>query len=282
MIDLIYKEIYIFYRFCKSNSLATIGPAILIFVSYMLNNMLNNEKIDYKKFLILILYNVFYIYQFDILNQINGIEEDKINKPDRPLASGLINEIQAKKRYIIVICCYLILSYKKNIFLESLLWSIVTILYNVMGLDKNWFLKSLLMSPAIYTLASADYRILYSINILNKKNIIKKVITLSIIGPITIFVQDFRDIKGDLKINRKTLPIKFGLRISRYVCFFLGILSIFIITFIHYKEYIYILSNSIFLIIISLRILLKTTLKDDKLTYNLWCIWYCINYLFIC
>ncbi|KAI7865999.1 hypothetical protein K492DRAFT_106217, partial [Lichtheimia hyalospora FSU 10163] len=96
--------------------------------------------------------------------QIKGIEEDKINKPDRPLVSGLLNKYQAIIRYIIVSFLYLFLSYKKQVFLESFIWFIVTILYNIIELDKHWFFKS----------------------------------------PITICVQEFRDIDGDLEIGRKT------------------------------------------------------------------------------
>lgn len=277
----IYNELYIFYRFCKSNSLATIGPGIFMIISYILKYDIKFDII--YKFITLILYNILYIYQFDILNQLKGIEEDKINKPDRPLVSGLINKNQAIKRYIIVSFLYIIISYKNSVFFESFIWYLVTILYNIVELDKNWFLKTLLMGPAIYTLISADVNILYTINILKNIKLLRKTIILCIVGPMTIFVQEFRDVKGDLKINRITFPIRFGIDKSRYYCSFLNVFGMIIINYFCFKnkEYLYIILNTISLLFISVRIVLKTKIIDDKITYDIWCIWYCVNFLFI-
>lgn len=137
------------------------------------------------------------------------------------------------------------------------------------------------MSPAIYTLICVDFKLLYSFDIIKNPYAFDKTLTLCLIGPITIFVQDFRDMNGDLKIGRKTLPIKFGLILSRYICCLFCIMSILIIKFIHPEEHLYLTLNIVLLSIISLRIILKNKLKDDKLTYDIWCIWYCINYFFI-
>lgn len=278
--NIIYNELYLFYRFCKSNSLATIGPGVFMIIRYILIYDVNFDII--YKFINLILYNILYIYQFDILNQIKGIEEDKINKPDRPLASRLINKKQAIKRYIIVSFLYIIISYKKLVFFESFIWFLVTILYNIVELDKNWFLKTLLMAPAIYTLISADVKILYTINILKNMELLKKTFVLIIVGTMTIFVQEFRDVQGDLKINRITFPIKFGINKSRYYCSFLNVFGMIIINYFCFKnkEYLNIILNTL-LLFISVRIVLKTKIIDDKITYDIWCVWYCANYLFI-
>lgn len=277
-----YNELYIFYKFCKSNSLATIGPGVIMIISYVLNK----KNIDFTtiyNFVIIILYNILYIYQFDILNQIKGIEEDKINKPDRPLASGLLNKYQAIIRYIIVSFLYLFLSYKKQVFLESFIWFIVTILYNIIELDKHWFFKSLLMAPAIYTLISADFYILYNINITTKSDALKKTIILTIVGPITICVQEFRDIDGDLEIGRKTFPIRFGVNKARFWCNIFTNIGMVIINYncLKNKEFFYLFLNTILLLTISIRIITKKDKYNDQITYNIWCIWYCINYLFI-
>lgn len=273
------NELYLIYRFCKSNGLATIGPGIFIIISYLLNNEFTFLMII--KFLIVILYNILYIYQFDILNQIKGIEEDRINKPDRPLVSGLININQATHKYIYTSIFYIIFSYLNNVFIYSFIWIFTTILYNLVELDKHWFFKSLLMFPAIYTLVSSDFELLYSINIIENEEAFKKMLLLSLIGTLTIFVQEFRDIEGDLKVDRKTFPIRFGTSFSRYICCITCIISIFIINYVFMYNYIYLISNTFLLLIISIRVISKTQKYDDKITYDIWCIWYCINYLFI-
>ncbi|KAF8120602.1 hypothetical protein K438DRAFT_1794455 [Mycena galopus ATCC 62051] len=37
-------------------------------------------------------YFLLYIYTFNLANQINGLDEDRVNKPDRPICSGRVDK----------------------------------------------------------------------------------------------------------------------------------------------------------------------------------------------
>lgn len=73
------------------------------------------------------------MYSFVVANQIDGVKEDKVNKPDRPIASGAESLSAAKIRFVVLIILYFAVGYALEVPQWTLLWIITTILHNFMG-----------------------------------------------------------------------------------------------------------------------------------------------------
>ena len=109
-----------------------------------------------------LLYFFLYQYSFNLSNQIAGIEEDKINKPDRPIPSGLITLQGAKHRWYVVTALYIVAGMAIGNVWSSLLWLIATSLHNDCGWDKHWFTKnSIIMVIGVIVQAWASWSIVY-------------------------------------------------------------------------------------------------------------------------
>jgi hypothetical protein len=87
-----------------------------------------------------------HILKHDISNQIQDPEEDKMNKPDRPLPSGRIStQNAAYVRWILVpICLAFSAKYGGQALASSACVEAISIWYNHFGGDKGWISKNLL------------------------------------------------------------------------------------------------------------------------------------------
>ena len=83
------------------------------------------------------MYGYLYLYTFVVANQIHGVKEDKINKPDRPIASGLTSLAAAKVRWVVLTGLYLVYSYFLGVERWTVLWIATTIAHNFLGFS-NW------------------------------------------------------------------------------------------------------------------------------------------------
>ncbi|KAJ7041046.1 hypothetical protein C8F04DRAFT_1177609 [Mycena alexandri] len=98
------------------------------------------------------IYFLLFIYNFDIANQINGVSEDRINKPDRPLSSGLVSLQGAYIRWYITTAVHLVLAAAWNVLPWAALWVFITIYTSFYGGDKHWTTKNLLfMQPGAWS-----------------------------------------------------------------------------------------------------------------------------------
>jgi 4-hydroxybenzoate polyprenyltransferase len=93
-----------------------------------------------------------FIYQFTVANDINGVIEDKINKPEIAIPSGLVSMRKAWIHYVLSVILYLIYGYSENFLLESFIWSMTSFIAHFSLIVKNGFLKKVLMFPGIYVL----------------------------------------------------------------------------------------------------------------------------------
>ena len=93
---------------------------------------------------------IFWIYlhllEFNLANQVRDPEEDKRNKPWRPLPSGRISLENAiiLKRVSTVACLLLSLHYSAQVFYASLLFAILIPMYHELHGDQHWFTKNLM------------------------------------------------------------------------------------------------------------------------------------------
>ncbi|PWY67635.1 hypothetical protein BO94DRAFT_478734 [Aspergillus sclerotioniger CBS 115572] len=152
------------------------------------------------------LYGFLYLYTFVVSNQITGVSEDKINKPDRPIASGAESLKAAKIRYWVLTALYLGFGHVLGVSEWALLWILTTIAHNPLGFSNFGPTKDLCMGLGCIAQLKAAWAIGGSPPDMGWEWI--KVITLYMLWPIPL--QDLRDVPGDLAAGRRTTPILLG------------------------------------------------------------------------
>jgi 4-hydroxybenzoate polyprenyltransferase len=232
------------YKFIKDiNFFATVAPTICICIS---------QNIKLKNMICTILYATLYFYQFQVGNQItnSSIIEDKINKPYRPIVSGIICQYEAYYHLYVSIVLYIIFGYIYNIIFETLFWIFISYLLNFTWLGKDGIIKNCLLFPGTYSL------IVSSLTIINGKDFIIKylynILFLCLTGVLNGFIQDLKDHEGDLIAKRKTLSIVYGFDNVRKKIIICPIISFIFLIIEIYKfptkrfipDYLYIILNT--------------------------------------
>ncbi|KAJ6460135.1 UbiA prenyltransferase family-domain-containing protein [Mycena vitilis] len=152
-------------------------------------------------------YFLLYIYSFDIANQINGLAEDRINKPDRPLSSGRVSLHGAYTRWYITTAAYLLVSIAWGVLPWGALWVAITVYTSFYGGDKHWFTKNLVfMSIGSLCLLHASWGLVAPVT----SDEWRWAVTLSGVFGVVANIQDMRDVDGDRASGRRTLPIVLG------------------------------------------------------------------------
>lgn len=99
-------ELWLSWRFVKNNIWAGAVAPTLFTLALCAAKGLPGMEIAIST-LASFVYAYLHLYVFDINSQIFGIEEDKINKPDRPLAAKIITLASAKIRAVIFTLLFL-------------------------------------------------------------------------------------------------------------------------------------------------------------------------------
>lgn len=156
------------------------------------------------------IYFFLYLYSFCLGNQIAGVEEDRVNKPDRPIASGQISLPAATARWALM--NFLFPSYAAwaggwALARWALAWQLLSISYNFFRLDKNWFTKNCIFISlgGIFQVAAA-WQIVAPIS----EQAWVWIVVVSVLFGVSLQLQDFRDVEGDKLLKRRTLPMVIG------------------------------------------------------------------------
>ncbi len=222
------------------------------------------------------LFGFLYLYSFDITQQISSITEDMINKPTRPLVTGILSKRDAKIRCVIAHIAFFAFGVIFDILIYVIIWQVVILLYKYFS--KYWIYKNFFITVGTISMLAGSWRLIGEL----PQEIWIMVIAANLFFIVTL--QDLRDVKGDLTIGRKTFPIVYGIQKTRY---YLVILYIVINPILNH--FYFFVSNgddpvvllleitlSSLCVYMGLRVLYKKTREDDKLTYALLAIWYLI------
>ncbi|KAJ7840007.1 hypothetical protein B0H13DRAFT_1910918 [Mycena leptocephala] len=107
----IYHELVVFWDFTWRDWSASLIPGMMYTTAALRSGDSNlSSSRTMSNLACSFCYFLLYIYSFDIANQINGIAEDRVNKPDRPLPSGRVSLQGAYIRWYITTVAYLLLS----------------------------------------------------------------------------------------------------------------------------------------------------------------------------
>ena len=161
------------------------------------------------------MYFFLFLYSFNLCNQITGADEDKIDKPDRPIPSGLLTLQGARYRWYLITTAYIVASMAIGNVWSCFLWIAVTLMCCHRGWDRHWFTKNCIsMTLGMFVIGWAGWSIIYGHPWMNTTYAVTVVI-LSLCLGLTANLQDLRDVEGDNTSGRLTMPISLGMPASK-------------------------------------------------------------------
>jgi 4-hydroxybenzoate polyprenyltransferase len=207
-------EFGINWCFIRRDMFVSLVPGILFSTTALINYPVNSLV----ELLTVLLKDVIYFWlcitTFCLSNQINGVEEDRLNKPERPLVVGLLTIAQAQRRWYIAMVLFSLFGLITGTLGWALTWQIGCILYEYFGGARHWYFKTFLGGIGVTSEVGAAWQ-------LAQREIPPVTWTwIAIVGLyliVLLAVQDFRDMVGDRALGRKTMPLLFGEMPSRYI-----------------------------------------------------------------
>jgi 4-hydroxybenzoate polyprenyltransferase len=154
-------------------------------------------------------------YVFDIANQVLGVEEDVLNKPSRPIPSGLMSVRGGIRRWILSwvlfpVIAGLVAGWWPGVF-GAICWELTIALFYVW---PKWV--DTLAGRTLFTPLGAWIHIVVSSGIAARTSFEASslVNTWALLVPcwflFTIHLQDMHDVAGDAHMGRRTLPLLFA------------------------------------------------------------------------
>lgn len=234
---------------------------------------------------------------FEYLNQIYGVEEDKINKPHRPIPSGLLTLKESQIRHCVFVSVYLAVGYCFDVLLYSMAFACVSSSYFFLRLHTHWFTKNeVFITLGMYNI----YCICFSFADIGKTGVLANNCVLqraAVIGAVfignVINVQDFRDSKGDVLIHRKTLPIVYGDRNARGIALLIGLINylgivlatVYLSSTCFFQASLVVVMVGAWMTWLHLRLWnnrVEQSSKHDNVTYRLFMLFYILSFALVC
>lgn len=215
---------------------------------------------------------------FNISNQRSetAVEEDKINKPHRPLPSGRITCTAARRLLLALVPLVLLLGWATGTQEETLLLYAATWMYNDLGAsDESWIGRNTMIAVGYGLYSCAGLRIMIG----PEHELIPAgyqwLLAVTAVMLSTQHICDIKDVAGDRDRGRKSAPIVLGDELVRWsVAVPIVVSSVACPALFDLSLTWYVPTLAIGLLVAS-RTLLCRDLKADKLTWKLWALWTC-------
>lgn len=153
-------------------------------------------------------------YSFDIANQAFSVEEDAINKPDRPVVSGRLAIKGAYARWflswiMLPVLTYLMVGSSAAIIL--ILWELWVLVFYVWPKVDHWIARNVFTAlGAVLQLGLLDAFLTEALPAYQVDTSLARLLFFWLV--MTIHVQEFHDMEGDRATGRRTLPLLLGPR----------------------------------------------------------------------
>lgn len=224
-------------------------------------------------------FNFYSLLLFDLANQQSpeSVEEDRVNKPWRPIPSGLITSEQTRQAILFIALSALGFNYTLGIWNEGLMVQILSYYYNELK-GGNGLLRDVIIAIS-YALANGT-SLKLAIGPENSISLEGQlwIAVISTIILTTMHIQDLKDQKGDRKLGRKTMPLFLGDGVCRTaLALLIPLWSLISVSF--WKLGLF--QSSVYCIlaaIIAARVLVKRQQQEDARTWKLWCFWHASLY----
>ena len=152
-------------------------------------------------------YFFLYVYTFAVSNQITGLSEDQLNKPDRPLPAGMTTVAGAWVRWVVGMLAFAVVGELLGVLRWALMWQVCFCLYNFAGFARHYVTKSLIMGLGVIAQLAAAWTIVTPMTPISWR----WVTGLALVAFVFCNIQDLRDVAGDRTLGRRTMPIVYGL-----------------------------------------------------------------------
>ncbi|RDA94602.1 hypothetical protein CP533_2460 [Ophiocordyceps camponoti-saundersi (nom. inval.)] len=148
------------------------------------------------------------MYSFNLFTQSRSLDEDLLNKPDRPIPSGKISVEEAFRRFLVIwLALAAVCVFHPQIITATVLWFLLTLLLGATKSGGHWFWKNTIaMSLGTWAFFSAGHKLMVPA----KAEPPQHAAMMAVWAGLTAHVQDFRDQKGDRKVGRRTIPLSYG------------------------------------------------------------------------
>lgn len=153
-----------------------------------------------------IVYLWLFVYTFTLNNQLTGVEEDRLNKPFRPLVTGAVTTQEARIRFLVTSALFPVTGWLLGVLWWALAWMAITFVYNAIGGGRNWVVKNLCNGIGVFLLTAATWQIATPLTSTSWRWVIFMASIVAILSPL----QDLRDVPGDIAAGRRTIPIALG------------------------------------------------------------------------
>ncbi|KAF8232802.1 hypothetical protein L208DRAFT_1396675 [Tricholoma matsutake] len=158
-----------------------------------------------------------HLFLIDIDNQSLSIDEDKLNKPWRPLPSGRLTISAAKflSKALNVICLLVsCLLGGRELMIPTVVFCGLVYLYDHLLLNSHYIWKNIINGLGYAVLETGATTVLIG-SLPRKPNMILALVLSWAIICTTVHVQDLADIEGDQKMGRQTTAIHLGQNVTR-------------------------------------------------------------------
>jgi 4-hydroxybenzoate polyprenyltransferase len=187
-----------------------ICPSFAIGAAQYLSGRASISKLFYPCVSSLV-YLYFYMIQFNINNDIAGVEGDRIDKPWRPIPSNRVSTKRAWHLYYITMIVYLVYSYSIGHLFPCILWIVTTIILNFTSIQNTSIGKNSMIVLATYAMVSVIWCLMSHVyNIYNYPKVLWNLIFNSCITAVVGIQQDMRDVEGDRVQGRRTFSVVMG------------------------------------------------------------------------
>ncbi|WP_280390718.1 UbiA family prenyltransferase [Nocardia brasiliensis] len=199
-------------------------PALTIGIAASARNGLS-PRLAAIKLALVSAFALAYLLLHCLVSQVDSLDEDRVNKPWRPLPAGRISLESAVKARDLAIIAFPLIGYLLDVFIQALIWELTVIL----ACFTNW--TNNILGKCSYSLIGALVLTSYwQIVAPMTAEVRDEFILMGIATFFSISIQDFRDKTGDLIAGRRTLPILLGDGPSRL----LGVVVLAFLPFINY------------------------------------------------
>ncbi|ASF12196.1 hypothetical protein NBRGN_101_00070 [Nocardia brasiliensis NBRC 14402] len=148
-----------------------------------------------------------YHYVFDTSNQATAGPEDDANKPYRPIPAGLATPQGLMRRFWVAMALYTALGAVSGILIWVLLWQVTVIGLNLFARPRDYlWTKPIAMCIGTFAQLAAAWQLVGPIDSTGWWWIL----TLTIAFNLPLRFEDVRDMEGDRRAGRKTLPLLIG------------------------------------------------------------------------
>lgn len=200
-------ELNITRRLLSSNLFASVGFQTCILASRLV--LASTVQDPILLLLRFILVTITSAYGFEMCQQMMSVEEDRQNKPSRPIPAGMLSVQGAVRRCALSwvlspLALMAACSVRASVWLMcSFVWAYFCYIW---PRPRHWFSKNLF--TAVYQITFV--RLVDSLVVLHapcagSKGILDVTYATWVLS--TIHIQDFHDVEGDRKVGRRTLPV---------------------------------------------------------------------------